>query len=509
MHSTHNIITKSPHRRLELYSKALALLHHLIALNPALDGQHRRLAASPQVRSLAVDSAAEAIGAGKLEQAVSMLEQGRRVLLSLLQEYRTAVDDLHKANSELADELYSIGSSLEELSSTATRWESLPHHLRDELLVKQRALSEQRNATLDKIRLLPGFEDYLLPPEYEKLREAASEGPVIVVTGCEVRCDALIVTTAGAPVLVPLSDASLVQLATQFDIFFKKRLGNSANGLLLDLLRFLWKVVVSPIVSKLLELGFKRRQHIWWCPTNGFTTLPLHAAGEYAPSGGQDLPDIFISSYTATLSSLIDARANSIARGHSPNLLLVGHQGFPELKYVEEELARIKAIPGLSANTLFGPAANRDLVLGGMSQHLWVHLSCHGVVDHQRPFNSSFELDQEQRLTVGDIIRAKLPDAELIFLSACHSAAASNNGLDENLHLASALQFAGFKSVIGTTWEMFDKDGPSLAKNFYRKLIKSGGDYRKSAAALHHAISKMRKKKIPAERWAMFVHIGA
>ncbi len=193
-----------------------------------------------------------------------------------------------------------------------------------------------------------------------------------------------------------------------------------------------------------------------------------------------------------------------------PKLLLVGHQGVePKLEYVEPELNLVRTVKGIETESLFGPKATPDLVLREMVRHPWVHFACHGFIDHDSPFDSYFQLEQKQPLAVKDIIRAKLPSAELTFLSACHSAAMRYEAVDESLSLASALQLAGFRSVVGAMWKTFDKDGPELSRDFYKELMKRGGSYKDSAAALHYAIKRMRKREAPIECWAMFVHIGA
>ncbi len=176
---------------------------------------------------------------------------------------------------------------------------------------------------------------------------------------------------------------------------------------------------------------------------------------------------------------------------------------------MKKELDTVGKMKGIRTNKLFGVSAIPSTVLAGLSQHPWVHISCHGWVNRERPQDSFFQLEQEEKLTVHNIINARLPDAELAFLSACHSAAGGSSLPDETLHLASALQFAGFKSVVGTMWEMFDGDGPVLAKAFYKRLMQLGGDHKESAAALHYAIKKLMRTGLSPGRWAMFVHIGA
>jgi len=183
---------------------------------------------------------------------------------------------------------------------------------------------------------------------------------------------------------------------------------------------------------------------------------------------------------------------------------------------VEDEIFEIRQF-GNFVNVLSGDEANKHTVLSGLRQHSWVHFACHGRRDNQ-PFQSSFELYAGERLTLLDLIQAKLPDAELAFLSACHAAAADMGGTpDEFIRLAGALQFCGFRSVVGTLWAMADMDGPDVARDFYQYMFyeieseekKMFADFRDAAAALNFARRMMRKNRVPLSRWINFVHIGA
>lgn len=145
-----------------------------------------------------------------------------------------------------------------------------------------------------------------------------------------------------------------------------------------------------------------------------------------------------------------------------------------------------------------------------MSDFSWIRFACHGHVDREQPLESYFQLEDGD-LRVQDIMAAHLEHAEFAFLSACHSAAGSNEVPDENIHLTSALQLAGFRSVVGTMWEMCDTDAAYLARHFYSRVMKLGGQYSNAAEALHFAIRKLRERpeSSSVERWSMFVHIGA
>jgi CHAT domain-containing protein len=128
---------------------------------------------------------------------------------------------------------------------------------------------------------------------------------------------------------------------------------------------------------------------------------------------------------------------------------------------------------------LDGQDANHDTVLSGPRTHSWVHFACHGYLNDQ-PFHSSFQLHNQSHLELVKLIPAHCPDAELAFLSACHSAAGDVVGTPDEVrvvHLAAALQFCGFCSVVGTLWGMEDVDGCDVTKDFYRYVSPCSRSY--------------------------------
>jgi CHAT domain-containing protein len=131
-----------------------------------------------------------------------------------------------------------------------------------------------------------------------------------------------------------------------------------------------------------------------------------------------------------------------------------------------------------------------------------------------KPFDASFRLYRGQRLKLLDIVNSRLPNAEFAFLSACHTAELTEESIaDEGLHLTAALQYCGFRSVIGTIWAMADVDGRDLARRVYRSMLsrnEEGPCYLRSAAALRDAVRELRSTNgVGLERWANFVHYGA
>lgn len=97
-------------------------------------------------------------------------------------------------------------------------------------------------------------------------------------------------------------------------------------------------------------------------------------------------------------------------------------------------------------------------------------------------------------------------------MSACHSAKGDPTAPDEALHLAAALQFVGFRSVVGTLWAMDDRDGPGVAEVFYGHMFGQGDhevDFRAAAKGVFRIAAALRRKQVALHRWINFVHVGA
>ena len=174
----------------------------------------------------------------------------------------------------------------------------------------------------------------------------------------------------------------------------------------------------------------------------------------------------------------------------------------------------VKALNARVTNLVLN-AATPASVVEGLRDSRFAHFSCHGKLEKGKPFEASFKLHEGSRLTLLDIVRSRLPNAEFALLSCCHTAEITKESVaDEALHLTAAMQYCGFRSVVGTMWAMADTDGRDLAKSFYKSLF-SGRQtdvpyYERSARALCDATRKLRKKRgITLERWVNFVHYGA
>jgi CHAT domain-containing protein len=80
-----------------------------------------------------------------------------------------------------------------------------------------------------------------------------------------------------------------------------------------------------------------------------------------------------------------------------------------------------------------------------------VHLACHGIQDPKSAVESGFCLS-DGRLTISKVMEMKFDNPFLAFLSACETAKGDQDQPDQVMHLAAAMMFLGFKTVVATMW---------------------------------------------------------
>ncbi|KAG1823767.1 CHAT domain-containing protein [Suillus subaureus] len=492
---------------LEAYSIFFELLDAHLATRSSATSRREAAAAFHYARSLPVDAASCAIRHDNLRRAVKLVEQGRGQQWSLASRLKTPVEDLESANSKLAHDYVELSKRVYNAAqSSATITDRVAA---DRAATEYRRLTMQWGAAVAKIRDLPAFSRFLLPPWYENLQAAARHGPVIILIASQYSCSAIIVPTIASP----------GQYDTQ-SIMGPKVPRND----LIVLLRTVWDQIMLPIINVLENvLDLKHRSRIWLCPTAAFTSIPLHAAHPFqTKADGSKQPcleDLYICSYTPTLSALVRSR-QMMKRRVAPSFGTIG-QGQPgagkgkALLAVDSELELVHRLVPATANrtTISGDEATRAGALQALEENTWVHLACHGKQDPTQPYNSHFVM-RDEHLTLLDIMERNIPHAEFAFLSACHTAVGDEETPDEVIHLAAGLQFSGFKSVIGTLWEVNDAVAKHVVEAFYKYMfmdLKDGAgsvmDCTRAAWALNRATHAV-KTKVPLEQRMVFIHIG-
>lgn len=149
------------------------------------EDQERELA---EHTALASDAAACAIRLGDLPRAVSLLEQGRGILLGQALDARTDLTDLRRRDTALADRFHEVCHRLDSPVPDPS------HAGGDSTAIRERRdLAGEFDAVLGVIRALPGFWTFLGPPSFSELVPPSGTGPAILVNLSELGSDALIV----------------------------------------------------------------------------------------------------------------------------------------------------------------------------------------------------------------------------------------------------------------------------------------------------------------------------
>jgi CHAT domain-containing protein len=160
------------------------------------------------------------------------------------------------------------------------------------------------------------------------------------------------------------------------------------------------------------------------------------------------------------MSALLRARAAPICLiPSSTQLLLVAEkhakeENMPILPNVDAECEVVAEAATNASVHFFKQLSGANSVSGvveNASLANIVHMACHGIQNPSDALSSGFCLG-DGNLTVSQLMNVELSQAFLAFLSACETAKGDAKQPDQTVHLAAAMLFAGFRSVIATMW---------------------------------------------------------
>ncbi|KAF8991757.1 CHAT domain-containing protein [Cyathus striatus] len=511
------------------YSCAFDILPRVAWLGYTIAHRHSQL---KMISQLANEACAAALSLGEVIKAVEWLEQGRGIVWSQLNQLRTPLEDLEGMAPDLAKSLAEISAKLEKAGS-ASKSDIPSTDVSGKLILQEEAQNQQemarkRESLLEEIRKLAGFEDFLKPLPFSRLKAGIpEEGHVVLINVHYSRCDAIILCkNREKPIHIHLSDLSFDQVLDlqsnlRISIFTEEksrsreeRSGRVANwehtGLhwkdVREILTVLWESVTKPILesielSPVIKLEIPTR--LWWCPTGPLAFLPLHAAGLY-------------------VTALVEKTTKQHDQGDFHGIMAVSVPNAPELPPIPNTTLECQWIKdhfaenGLRVTSADQEEATVSKVLEAMDTHHWIHLACHASQNLQEPTKSAFYL-HDGELNLLDIMRKKLPNAELAFLSACQTSAGTDALSEEAVHLAAGMLMAGYRSVIATLWSIEDEVAMIVSRKIYEYLLRDlsdGGvpDSLKAAEALHYAVRGLQDQ-LPDTNgsllsWIPFVHMG-
>ncbi|KAH7211381.1 hypothetical protein DER44DRAFT_807375 [Fusarium oxysporum] len=229
-----------------------------------------------------------------------------------------------------------------------------------------------------------------------------------------------------------------------------------------EALEWLWDCVARPVLN---ALGFDKPPserdwpHVWWIMTGLLNKFPIHAAGYHLKGSSETVIDRVISSYHSSIRSIIHGRKRPISAATQTNALLIA----------------MEATPG------------------------------HARTDPEDPIGSYLCLDKEREkcLTVLDLLDINLQSHSpfLAYLSACGTGRIDHNDLaDEGIHLMNGFHTAGFRHVIGTSWEVKDEICVDMARITYEVMMQNGMPDEAVSRGLHEASRELRDRCLTMAR---------
>ena len=227
-----------------------------------------------------------------------------------------------------------------------------------------------------------------------------------------------------------------------------------------------------------------------------------------------------VSSYTPTVQSLNERSTTTTASHKRTDIVLISPNttDLSSIPFTRKEIHNLKALVDqftIDALLLEDAEATADNVKREMNAHSWVHFACHGIQDMNDPLMSGVHL-HDGRLELLEIMRQKISNPELTFLSACQTSKGDLKLSEEVVHLAAGMLAAGYRGVIGTMWSISDMHGPEFATEFYQYLLRENGlgglDSTRAAYALDYATRKVRETLGEDDTafltWVPYVHFG-
>ena len=469
--------------------------------------------------------------------ALQLLERGRGFIANIRHQMRSDISTLEEQHPGLALKFRTLRDQLDRPQSTFNSMVVSTNPAIRDLTRDYRLLSKEFDELLETIRTKTGMDQFLLAPSETEMKHLAKPGPIVIFNVDNLRSDAFLITRDRIWTIQLTSltlddlEKQVIRFLTAVQILYKSEYRKASREVDV-VLKWMWNAIVGPVLK---ELGFEKPSSIdsqplprlWWVGSGLLNILPLHAAGYHYSS--RNAIDHVISSYTPSLRALKYARERRkvVSQSEQQKVLLVGMPKTPDeadLPFVEDEIKMINALhPDLLISTLPEGSRTREEVMASILSCQIVHLACHGY-SAPDPSQSMLLLEdwKTSPLKVLDLMSLNIRNTQLAFLSACHTASSRDpNLLDESINLTSAVQLAGFPSVIGTLWHVMDPDSAELARDVYAQMLTSGKqfDTRRSAEGLHHAVRKLKQKTRKTEGlaslgphdpilWAPYIHVG-
>jgi CHAT domain-containing protein/glutaminase len=422
---------------------------------------------------------------GDLPKAVLTLEQGRaRGLSESLDRDRANLTELQQNHPSLYSKYQDITQQLRTLEAQQRSNSLTPEILRN----TGTKLRSDLEATIEQIRQVPSYEDFLTPTQWEDIEIALrSDNPLIYLVTTPNGSVTIVVTPENIEAI--WSDFTETQLRELVQTWLDAQNSNTDRIAWLNIIdtttRQLWDSLVGPIIQHLKTKGYNRAILI---PTGYLSLLPLHAAWTEDPSKSTGrryaLDDLHIT-YAPNTKSLTAAQA--IADRVRADSIFAIDNPRQDLANSEREIqAAISTFPQFTL-LRHGQATVAE-VRSKLPTAAIAHFSCHGKtfttetkvkilnLETQKeeeknftPLDSCLQMS-DGNLTLRDILALNLADSgglRLAILSACETSMIGIENADEAISLPTGLLQAGVAAIIASLWSVSDLSTMMLLTRFY------------------------------------------
>jgi CHAT domain-containing protein len=451
--------------------------------------------------------------AGKLQEAVTTLEQGRAKRLG---------EALERDQADLQHVQQQHPQAFQRYQEAASRLRQLEHFERSNWLLdprhdkfqKQAAIAssykqisrarEDLEQAIERIRQLPGLTDFLRKLTFQRIAQATLPAhPLAYLVTAQWGCLILFVRHSHQE-----AEALFVETFTEKDLqklFFTIGEGMVLEGYMPALIsgsrpalsqtlqtmhHRIGSSLIAPLAHHLHEIG---ATGVTLIPAGQFSVFPLHAV-RYEKEGQETtLLDEFDVTYAPSARVLGIALREAQRRNAPFHLLAIGDP-YPLTNPVQQEASSTvvvpprlthalieveqisKLLPSQASTSLCENKATLDAVWKELPQATIVHFACHGYFNPQEPLDSELWLANDTHLTLRTLLNAEqqhLARLRMAVLSACTSALTDFQHLpDEVVGLPAGFLQAGVPLVVGTLWSVNDQSTELLMRRFYELYLR-------------------------------------
>jgi CHAT domain-containing protein len=228
----------------------------------------------------------------------------------------------------------------------------------------------------------------------------------------------------------------------------------------------LWNILLAPIAPEI-----PKDSRVIVIPDGALHRLNLETLVVPTPQPHYWIEDVEVA---IAPSIAIAATKRAAETRHQPSLLVIGAPDYSGTSYapLEKAESEVRGIQARfsSARVLTGrdasPAAYREADPGRYSL---IHFTAHAEANSERPLESAVILsrhDTQYKLYARDVIDIPI-HADLVTLSACHSAGARTYNGEGLIGFAWAFLQAGAHAVVGGLWDVSDSSTGPLMSGFY------------------------------------------